>query len=102
MTLLSEKSVERFIPPAAWSRAEVLAASDAVQLFADRAAASLPGFTIGRANAGAVAALCRALDGMPLAIELAAARLRVLSVDQIAARLDRFRLPAGGSATGRP
>src|SRR5499427_1948521 len=76
---------------------------EAVRLFADRAAASLPGFTIGRANAAAVAALCRALDGVPLAIELAAARIRTLSVEQIAARLaDRFRLLTTGSRTAPP
>jgi len=76
---------------------------EAVRLFADRAAASLPGFTIGRANAGAVAALCRALDGMPLAIELAAARVRALSVEQIAERLaDRFGLLTTGNRTAPP
>jgi predicted ATPase/DNA-binding CsgD family transcriptional regulator len=63
--------------------------SDAIRLFATRAAAAAPGFTLGPANAAAVAAICRALDGLPLAIELAAAWVRVLSVDQIAARLDR-------------
>ena len=62
---------------------------DAVRLFATRAAASTPAFTLGPANAAAVAAICQALDGLPLAIELAAAWVRVLSVDQIAARLDR-------------
>src|SRR5262252_6457019 len=73
---------------------------EAVRLFADRAAASLPGFAVGRANAVAVAALCRALDGVPLAIELAAARVRTLSVEQIAARLaDRFRLLTSGHRT---
>src|SRR5262252_1944207 len=76
---------------------------EAVRLFADRAAASLPGFTIGRANAAAVAALCRALDGVPLAIELAAARIRTLSVEQIAARLaDRFGLLTTGNRTAPP
>jgi predicted ATPase/DNA-binding CsgD family transcriptional regulator len=76
---------------------------EAIRLFADRAAASLPGFTIGPANAGAVAALCRALDGMPLAIELAAARVRVLSVEQIAERLaDRFGLLTTGHRTAPP
>ena len=72
-------------------------ASEASHLFADRAAASLPGFAVGPANAEAVATLCRALDGMPLAIELAAARVRALSVEQIGARLaDRFRLLTTG------
>jgi predicted ATPase/DNA-binding CsgD family transcriptional regulator len=74
---------------------------EAMRLFADRAAAVLPGFTIGPANAAAVAVLCRALDGMPLAIELAAARIRALSVEQITARLDdRFGLLTGGDRTG--
>jgi predicted ATPase/DNA-binding CsgD family transcriptional regulator len=73
---------------------------EAVRLFADRAAASFPGFAIGPANATAVAALCRALDGMPLAIELAAARVRALSVDQIRSRLaDRFGLLTSGDRT---
>ena len=62
---------------------------DAIRLFATRAAAVAPGFTISPANAAAIATICRALDGLPLAIELAAAWVRVLSVDQIAARLDR-------------
>ena len=54
-------------------------------------------------NAGAVTEICRRLDGIPLAIELAAARVRVLSVEQIAARLDdRFRLLTGGSRTAMP
>src|SRR5690242_12482713 len=73
---------------------------EAIRLFADRAAAALPGFTIGPANVGAVAALCRALDGVPLAIELAAARVRALSVGQIAERLgDRFALLTTGHRT---
>ena len=73
---------------------------EAIRLFADRAAASVPGFAVGPANATSVAALCRALDGMPLAIELAAARVRALSVDQIRTRLaDRFRLLTSGDRT---
>ena len=76
---------------------------EAIRLFADRAAASLPGFTIGPANVGAVAALCRALDGVPLAIELAAARVRALSVEQIAERLaDRFGLLTTGNRAAPP
>ena len=62
---------------------------DAIRLFATRAAAAAPGFMLGPANAATVAKICQALDGLPLAIELAAAWVRVLSVDQIAARLDR-------------
>ncbi len=70
----------------------------AVRLFADRAAAALPGFAVTASNAAVIAALCRALDGIPLAIELAAARVRALSVEQIGARLvDRFGLLTTGS-----
>ena len=73
---------------------------EAMRLFAERAAASLPGFAIGPANAGAVASLCRALEGIPLAIELAAARVRALSIEQISARLtDRFGLLTTGDRT---
>jgi len=78
------------LPPAG---ADDLASYDAVRLFADRASAAAPGFVLGPANTDAVVAVCRALDGLPLAIELAAAWVRVLSVEQIAARLDdRFHL----------
>jgi predicted ATPase/DNA-binding CsgD family transcriptional regulator len=63
--------------------------SDAIRLFATRATAAAPAFTLSPANATTVATICQALDGLPLAIELAAAWVRVLSVDQIAARLDR-------------
>jgi predicted ATPase/DNA-binding CsgD family transcriptional regulator len=76
---------------------------EAIRLFADRATASLPGFAITPANVAAAAALCRALDGMPLAIELAAAWVRVLSVEQIAARLtDRFGLLTIGDRSAPP
>jgi predicted ATPase len=75
----------------------------AVRLFADRGAAARPGFTVDQATVRPVLDICRALDGIPLAIELAAARLRALSPDQIAARLDdRFRLLAGGSRAALP
>jgi predicted ATPase/DNA-binding SARP family transcriptional activator len=75
----------------------------AVRLFADRAAAGRPGFAVDEATVAPVLRICRALDGIPLAIELAAARLRALSPDQIAARLDdRFRLLAGGSRAALP
>jgi predicted ATPase/DNA-binding CsgD family transcriptional regulator len=71
--------------------------ADAVRLFADRAAAIAPGFTLTSDNAGAVAAICRSLDGIPLAIELAAARIRALSVEQIRMRVtDRFGLLTAG------
>ena len=77
--------------------------SDAVTLFADRAAAALPGFTLTDDNWPIVAQICRELEGLPLAIELAAARISSLSLTQIAERLsDRFSLltrgPRGVSA----
>jgi non-specific serine/threonine protein kinase len=71
--------------------------SEAVQLFVDRAVFARPEFVLDDKQAPTVAEICRRLDGIPLAIELAAARVRVLSVQQILARLhDRFRLLAGG------
>ncbi len=70
-----------------------LARHEAVRLFIDRAAASMRGFGLTEQNSAAVADICYCLDGIPLAIELAAARVRALSVQVIAARLsDRFRL----------
>ena len=79
---------------------ESLRQYDATRLFAERAAFASPGFVLTQHNAAAVAEICRRLDGLPLAIELAAARVRVLSPDQIAARLDdRFSLLIGGSRT---
>lgn len=75
----------------------------AVRLFADRGAAARPGFDVDKATVRPVLRICRALDGMPLAIELAAARLRALSPGQIAARLDdRFRLLADGARAALP
>ncbi|MFB7613594.1 BTAD domain-containing putative transcriptional regulator [Kitasatospora sp. NPDC056181] len=78
-------------------------ASAAVRLFADRAAAVRPGFTVDDDNAAAVVEICRRLDGLPLAIELAAARLRAVPVEQLAGRLDdRFGLIIGGSRIELP
>jgi predicted ATPase/DNA-binding SARP family transcriptional activator/tetratricopeptide (TPR) repeat protein len=75
----------------------------AVRLFCDRAASVRPGFTVDDDNAEAVVAICRQLDGLPLALELAAARLRSMTVGQVAERLDdRFRLLTGGSRTSLP
>jgi predicted ATPase/DNA-binding NarL/FixJ family response regulator len=80
--------------------ADELAKHEAIRLFADRAAAVRPGFALDADNSRAVVRLCRTLDGMPLAIELAAARVGALSVEQIAARLgDRFQLLALGDRT---
>ncbi len=76
---------------------------ESIQLFADRASAANPKFQLMKENASSVAQICRRLDGIPLALELAAARTRVLSVEQIAERLDdRFRLLTGGSRTALP
>lgn len=89
-------------PPGRGSAAD-LASCEAVRLFTDRAAAARPGFSLDDANAEAVARLCRTLDGVPLAIELAAARVRALSAEQIAVRLaDRFQLLASGDRTAPP
>ncbi|MET9490190.1 BTAD domain-containing putative transcriptional regulator [Nocardia sp. NPDC006630] len=77
--------------------------SPAVRLFLDRAAAVRPGFTLDEHTTAPVVAICRKLDGIPLALELAAAKLRSMSVDQIARRLDdRFRLLTSGSRTALP
>ncbi|MEV1021208.1 LuxR C-terminal-related transcriptional regulator [Streptomyces sp. NPDC050264] len=76
---------------------------DALDLFADRASAAAPGFTMSDDNRADVLALCRRLDGIPLAIELAVPRLRVLSLDEMLTRLDdRFRLLTGGRRTSVP
>ncbi len=89
--------------PDSISSMEELAQIESVRLFAERATAVLPGFRLSDETLPAVARLCHRLDGIPLAIELAAARVPVLSVEQIAARLDdRFRLLTGGSRTALP
>jgi predicted ATPase len=75
----------------------------AVRLFLDRAAATAPRFVLTPANAAAIVQICQRLDGIPLALELAAARLRMLPLEQLAARLDDvFRLLTGGSRTALP
>jgi predicted ATPase/class 3 adenylate cyclase/DNA-binding CsgD family transcriptional regulator len=80
-----------------------LAHYDAVRLFVERAQSAKSSFALDDANAIAVTQICQRLDGIPLAIELAAARLRAMSVEQIAARLDdRFRLLTGGNRTALP
>ena len=82
---------------------ERLSQYEAVRLFIARAVAVRSDFVVTNANAPAVAEICSRLDGIPLAIELAAARIRLLNVEQIAARLsDRFRFLRGGSRTGLP
>jgi predicted ATPase/class 3 adenylate cyclase len=77
--------------------------SESICLFEERARAANPNFALTDANTAAVAQICARLDGIPLAIELAAARTRLLSAEQIASRLDdRFRLLVGGSRTALP
>ncbi|MFD1150716.1 ATP-binding protein, partial [Saccharothrix hoggarensis] len=77
--------------------------SPAVRLLRDRASAVRKDFAVDARASATMARVCRALDGMPLAIELAAARLRTMSLDQLAHRLDdRFRLLTGGSRTALP
>jgi predicted ATPase/DNA-binding CsgD family transcriptional regulator len=86
------------LPPETDDPAEVLV-SPAGRLFADRGAAALPGFRVTADEARSVAGLCRRLDGLPLAIELAAARLRAFSPAELLTRLDdRLALLTGGSA----
>ncbi len=80
-----------------------LEGSDAAALFCGRVAAAAPGFVLDASTVPAVAQICRRLDGIPLALELAAARARVLGVGEIAARLDdRFDLLGGGSRLALP
>jgi len=89
--------------PAAGAAGAELERSEAVQLFLDRARSVIPDFVLDGETAPAVTEICRRLDGIPLALELAAARLRVLRAGEIAARLDdRFRLLTGGSRTALP
>lgn len=90
--------------PAGGSRAESqIAESDAVKLFVERAQQVDPTFRLNPSNAAAVAQICTRLDGIPLALELAAARLRAFSPTQIAERLDdRFELLTGGPRSALP
>ncbi len=79
------------------------AGAESVMLFCDRAALARPRFALTADNAPVVGDICRRLDGIPLAIELAAARVSALTVGQLAGRLgDRFRLLTGGSRAGLP
>jgi len=95
--------VEPLALPPAGAGAEEARRYAAVRLFADRARAVRHGFEVTDDNVAAVTGICRALDGIPLAIELAAARLRAMTPDQVASRLgDRFRLLTGGSRTALP
>ena len=90
------------LPPAD-ATVDDIARAEAVALMVARARAVQPSFALTTDNARAIAHICQQLDGIPLAIELAAGRAGVLSVEQIAARLDdRFRLLVGGSRTALP
>lgn len=89
--------------PAAGERSRADQEFDSVRLFAQRARAALASWRLTPENTAAVAEICRRLDGIPLAIELAAVRVRVLSPEEIAGRLgDRFHLLTAGSRTGQP
>jgi predicted ATPase/DNA-binding CsgD family transcriptional regulator len=89
--------------PATDRPADALLRFEAVDLFVKRARAASPGFELTADNADAIAALCARLDGIPLAIELAAVRLRALTVDEILRQMDdRFRLLTTGSRVARP
>ena len=91
------------VPPADLAAPDKLAAFESVQLFAENAAMHRQGFAVDEANAAAVAAVCVRLDGIPLALELAAARLGSLSVSEVSSRIEqRFRLLTGGSRTALP
>lgn len=94
---LSRPDLSRQLTP------QTLLQYEAVKLFVERASAVAPAFNVTRQNAPALAQVCHRLDGIPLAIELAAARVRALSIEAIATRLDdRFRLLTGGSRTALP
>jgi predicted ATPase/class 3 adenylate cyclase/DNA-binding CsgD family transcriptional regulator len=83
-----------------WQVPSLCLSDEAVELFTDRARRARPDFAITDSNAETVTEICRRLDGMPLAIELAAARVRALSLDEIVGSLhDRFRLLTGGART---
>jgi predicted ATPase/class 3 adenylate cyclase len=91
------------LPDVHASTPEALVQSEAVRLFVERAQAAQPRFTLTTQNISAIAQICQRLDGIPLALELAAVRLRLFTVEQIATRLDdRFRLLTGGSRTALP
>ncbi|HEX4836171.1 MAG TPA: tetratricopeptide repeat protein [bacterium] len=91
------------LPSQAQPRFSDLMQCEAVRLFVERAVFVHPEFTVTEMTAPAVARVCRRLDGIPLAIELAAARTKILSAEQIAARLDdRFRLLTGGTRSSLP
>jgi predicted ATPase/class 3 adenylate cyclase len=85
------------------SKVDELMGFESIRLFVERAQAASPGFQVTPANGEAIVQICQRLDGIPLAIELAAVRVRMLSPEQIATRLqDHFKLLTGGSRTALP
>jgi non-specific serine/threonine protein kinase len=89
--------------PGAPPSLDTLSQVDSLRLFVERAGLVSPGFTLTAENVAALVLICRRLDGIPLALEFAAARTRLLSVEQITARLDNaFQLLTSGSRTGLP
>ena len=101
LTAPPEIPARRGIPDAEFLK--LLRENAAVQLFSERARLARPDFELKTENAAAVAQICRQLDGLPLALELAAARMAALSPDEIAARLeDRFRLLSAGNRGAMP
>jgi predicted ATPase len=92
-----------FPDPQQWPPAKLFSQYESLRLFIERAQAARPDFELQDANAPAIAQICQRLDGMPLAIELAAARVNSLPVEEIAVRLnDCFRLLTSGSRTALP
>jgi predicted ATPase/class 3 adenylate cyclase len=91
------------LPPPEADAVDDVGASDAVRLFMERAQVHDPGFVLDEASAPLIASVCRRLDGIPLALELAAARLSSMSLQQVSDRLgQRFRLLTGGSRNAMP
>ena len=104
-SILGEVSwrVPTLVLPERTRHLETLQQCESVRLFVERATFIMPNFALTERNAQAVVQICQQLDGIPLAIELAAARVRVLSAEQVATRLkDRFRLLSGGNPTAMP
>jgi predicted ATPase/DNA-binding SARP family transcriptional activator len=103
LTVLATSREPLGVPGEATWRVPSLTGAGAIALFAERARAVRPDFEVTDAVAPVLAQLCRRLDNIPLALELAAARTSALSVDEIASRLDdRFRLLSGGARTAVP
>ena len=103
LTLPADPDVDRAHAPADAEELEQAERSEAVSLFVERARSILPSFALDASNVGAVVEICRRLDGIPLALELAAARVNLLSPAEIAEGLgDRFRLLTGGRRTALP